>query len=98
MGQLASEKEEHLFTRPWSWTMDLDGEELRLNKFWWDDTEGLLIGEPVKWLVFYHIFEPNTLDMGWHIVDHKVSWYDGIGQERTQTVISWYWNFMVSMW
>jgi hypothetical protein len=98
MGQLASEKEEHLFTRPWSWTMVLDGEELNLNKFWWDDTEGLLYGEPVRWLVFYYIFEPFTLDIGPHTIEHEISWYDGIGQDRTFSSLSWSWDFTVSSW
>jgi hypothetical protein len=98
MGQLASEKEEHLFMKPWSWTMVLDGEELILNKFWWDDPEGLIYGEPVKWLFFYYIFEPFTLDMGEHTIEHELSWYDGVGQDRTQSVISWSWTFWVSWW
>ncbi|MFX1379158.1 MAG: hypothetical protein ACFFA4_08675 [Promethearchaeota archaeon] len=98
MGQLASEKEEHIFTPPYSWTMVLDGEELNLNKFWWDDTEGLIYGEPVKWLIFYFVFEPFTLDMGEHTIEHEVSWYDGIGQSRSQSVISWAWTFWVSEW
>ncbi|MFW9820585.1 MAG: hypothetical protein ACFFE5_13325 [Candidatus Thorarchaeota archaeon] len=98
MGQLASEKEDHLFTRPWSWTMVLDGEELMLNKFWWDDPEGLVIGEPVTWLVLYYIFEPYTLDIGEHTIEHEVSWYDGIGQDRAQSSISWSWTFWVSLW
>jgi hypothetical protein len=98
MGQIASEKEEHIFTPPYSWIMVLDGEELNLNKFWWDDTEGLIYGEPVKWLVFYYIFEPFTLDIGEHTLDHEISWYDGIGQNRTPSSTIWSWDFTVSLW
>jgi hypothetical protein len=95
MGQSASEKEDQLFRKPWSWTMNLDGEELKLNKFWWDDTEGLKVGEPVTWLIFYYVFEPFTLTIGEHTLVHEISWYDGIGQDRTPGYVEWNWIFEV---
>jgi hypothetical protein len=41
------------------------------------------------WQIFYHIYEPNTLDLGWHDLAHKVSFYNGIGKDREQIVVQW---------
>ncbi|MFW9896154.1 MAG: hypothetical protein ACFFD7_10155 [Candidatus Thorarchaeota archaeon] len=99
MLQTEQEKRDKVFMQPWAWTMIMDGwETIELKTFWWNDEEGILIGEPTKVLVFYHIYEPWTLGWGVHTIDHEVSWYNGVGSHAWQETIGWQWNFAITYW
>jgi len=98
MLQLDEEKKDKIFNLPWTMTILLDGEEIELSSFWWHDKEGVLIGEPAKVLIFYHIYEPWSLGWGPHILDHEMSWYNGVGNHAWQEVMQFQWDFTVSEW
>jgi parallel beta-helix repeat protein len=89
MGQTKLEKKEHLWSPPYSWTIDLDDNAVELRSFWWYDKKAVFYPESAMWQIFYHIYEPNTLDLGWHDLAHKVSFYNGIGKDREQIVVQW---------
>lgn len=96
MLQIDEEKKDKIFNLPWTMTILLDGEEIELSSFWWHDKEGVLIGEPAKVLIFYHIYEPFTLGWGSHILDHEMSWYNGVGNHAWQEVMQFQWDFTTS--
>jgi hypothetical protein len=98
MLQTEQEKRDKEFMQPWEWTMWMDGVEIELTTFWWEDEEGVLIGEPAKVLVFYHIYEPWSLGLGDHTVDHELSWYNDVGSNAWQQVFTFQWNFTISDW
>jgi len=98
LGMLQSdeEKEDKIFNLPWTMTILLDGEEIELSSFWWHDKEGVLIGEPTKVLIFYHIYEPWSLGWGPHTLDHETSFYNGVGNQAWQEVMQFQWGFWAS--
>lgn len=87
-----SERRYFEFGPPYTWQIWLDGEEIDLSSFWWDDKEGEKIGEPAFMRIYYHIFEPDSLQdlyLGWHTLDFEFSYYVGNGPYRWQMVGSW---------
>ena len=99
MLQTEQEKKDKVFNLPWSMTILLDGWEIGLSSFWWHDKEGRLIGEPTKVLIFYHIYEPWTLGLGPHTLDHLMSWYNGVGANAWEDFLTLpQWEFSVSWW
>ncbi|MFX1361364.1 MAG: hypothetical protein ACFE8T_13590 [Promethearchaeota archaeon] len=77
LGQTESEREEHLFNPPYTWTAYVDGEEVEMSMLWWYDELGEIIGEPTYWVVYYHIYEPDSLAVGWHTIYNEFSYYNG---------------------
>ena len=99
MLQTDQEHEDKVFNKPWAWTMLLDGwENIELKSFWWHDKEGRLAGESTRVLVFYYIFEPYTLGWGPHTIDHEFSWYNDVGADAWQEVLTGQWEFTAYYW
>ena len=98
MVQSDEEKKDKIFNLPWTMSMWLDGEEIELSSFWWHDKEGLIMGEPYKLLIFYHIYEPWSLIWGPHTLDHELTWYNGVGSHVWQDILEFQWQFTASWW
>ncbi|MHA1932195.1 MAG: hypothetical protein ACW96X_06620 [Promethearchaeota archaeon] len=99
MLQTEEERRDKVFNLPWTWTMLLDGwENIELRSFWWHDKEGRLAGEPTRVLVFYYIFEPYTLGWGPHTIDHELSWYNDVGADAWQEILTGQWEFAAYYW
>lgn len=99
MIQTDEERKDHLFNTPWTMSIVLDeiwGVEL--SSFWWYDKEGLILDEPGKILVFYHIYEPWSLGGGLHTLDHEFSWYNGVGKQVWQEFGEFRWEFTAWFW
>jgi len=90
-GAYKEEVQQHLWSRPYSWSALLDEEvEVEFKKFGWYDKNGEVFGDgiPVYWTVFYHIYEPYSLAEGEHRMDHEISFYQGT-INREQIFITW---------
>lgn len=90
-GATKEEQQQHLWSRPYSWSVLLDEEvEVEFSKFGWYDKNGEVFGDgvPVYWTVFYHIYEPYSLEVGEHRMDHEISFYQGT-INREQIVWTW---------
>jgi len=92
IGETPSERRYYDWSPPYTFRIWLDGTEVELLSFWWNDKDGEIIGEPIFWRVFYHIFEPYSLqylELGWHTLDIEYSYYIGNGPYRWQIVQGW---------
>ena len=95
MGQSIPERRQFIWDLPYTLQILIDGEEIELKTFWWNDKEGILYGEPFFWQVFYHIFEPYSLGIGTHSFEIIYTYYNGAGPDRLQATESWSNTFTV---
>ncbi|MFX1512491.1 MAG: hypothetical protein ACFFCQ_07890 [Promethearchaeota archaeon] len=80
LGQSAWEKSNEFYCPPYSIRVFIDGEEVKLLRYSWNDKDGILVGEPVHWWFFYHIFEAGYFEpWTWHNLRYEYYWYDGYG-------------------
>ncbi|MHA1988184.1 MAG: right-handed parallel beta-helix repeat-containing protein [Promethearchaeota archaeon] len=87
-----SERRYFMFGPPYTWQVRLDGEEIELSSFWWDDKEGEKIGQPAFMRIYYHIFEPYSLqdlELGLHTLEFEASYYAGWGPYRYLVTGGW---------
>lgn len=105
MAQSPEEKKDKEFFPPFDMQITLDEMiDVELKSFWWYDKYGLRSppGETLNIQVFYHIYEPYTLpisSLGEHTLDHAMSFYNGVGNERTITYHDEpQWLFYVDYW
>lgn len=80
IGQAPYEKDAETFVRPYGVNLFIDGQEIKTYSFSLNDKEGFLVGEPVHWWIYYHVFEagyfqPNTA----HTFGVEYFWYNGYG-------------------
>lgn len=92
IGQADYEKDAEVFTPPYGVKVfieftpnsgDWDEVEIKLNRFSHNDKTGEYdpYGEfyPLHWWFFYHVFEPNFFEPGWHYMRSEFTWYNGYG-------------------
>jgi hypothetical protein len=82
MGRTEEERQLGLFRRPYEVRMWIDGEELSVDKFLFYDKDGIFLGEPILWTIFYTMFDPGTFGLGDHYVELEFSWFDGYGRNK----------------
>ena len=80
IGQAPYEKDVEAFVRPYGVNFFIDGEQVKTFSFSFNDKDGFLVGEPVHWWIYFHIFEagylqPNTQ----HTFGVEYFWYNGYG-------------------
>jgi parallel beta-helix repeat protein len=85
LGQTIPERRGFLWDPPYTLRILIDGEDIELDAFWWNDKEGELLGEPLFWQVFYHIFEPGSLSTEEHTLEYIYTYYNGAGPYRQQS-------------
>jgi hypothetical protein len=84
-GQTETQKDLELYCQPMKVRVLFDGEEVLMKRFAWNDKDGELAfpgnpgGEPIKWKVFYHFFEPGYFEPGFHTFGIEWLWYEGYG-------------------
>lgn len=78
-GQGAPGKSAEMYTPPNFVQVYIDGVQIKLNEFAWYDKAGVLVGYPVHWWTFYHIFAPGYFSVGTHTVREVFTWYNGYG-------------------
>ncbi len=80
IGQAPYEKEAEVYVRPYGVNFFIDGKQVKTFSFSFNDKDGVLVGEPVHWWIYFHIFEagyfqPNTE----HTFGFEYFWYNGYG-------------------
>ena len=79
VGQGAPGKSAEQFAPPYSVEVYIDGVQISLHEFAWYDQAGVLVGYPVHWWTFYHIFAPGYFSIGTHTLREVFHWYNGYG-------------------
>ena len=92
IGESIPDRQNYDWSPPYTFRIWLDGTEVELLSFWWDDKQGEILGYPAFWRVYYCIFEPFSLqylELGWHTLDFEYSYYTGNGPYRWQITGGW---------
>ena len=77
IGQTADERAEGLYFPPYEIQLWVDGEEYDLEQMVWNDKEGVVIGDPIIWHLFYYIVEPYELTpTEIHYFSIAFTWYN----------------------
>jgi hypothetical protein len=84
--QTKEERAQGIYFPPYDMNLHVDGEEFQLNRLKWRDKEGIYLGEPVTWWIFYHVVEPNTFEPGtYHYFSLSYSFYNLFPRQREES-------------
>lgn len=79
IGQAPYEKDAEVFVRPYGVNFYIDGEQVKTSSFSFNDKNGFLVGEPVHWWVYFHLFDAGYFTVGEHTFGVEYFWYNGYG-------------------
>ncbi|MGB5912923.1 MAG: hypothetical protein WBH31_17165 [Promethearchaeia archaeon] len=88
IGYSEEDKDNDLVQPPYKVQLLVDGQDIKLRRFSWNDKEGYIMEMygygpiPVHWWFFYHVFEPGYFEVGLHNGICYLSARDGQGSAR----------------
>ncbi len=79
VGQGAPGKSAEQYAPPYTVQVYIDGVLVQTHEFAWYDQAGTIVGYPVHWWVFYHVFPAGYFSVGTHTLRDVFHWYNGYG-------------------